>query len=70
MTAGSYGRMAMRSLTRINNAYLMGLHELRGEGFERHGQWIKELRAVTAEEVTRVARQYLQTEKITVAIVR
>ena len=64
------GRMAMRSLTRINNAYLMGLNELRGEGADRFNRWIEELRAVTAANVTRVAQQYLQTQNMTVAIVR
>jgi predicted Zn-dependent peptidase len=63
-------RMAMRRLTRISNAYLMGLYELRGEGSDRHNRWIDELRAVATEEVTRVARHYLQSDNMTVAIVR
>ena len=64
------GRLAMRGLTRINRAYLMGLGELRGEGIDRHDVWISELRSVKSSDVRRVARQYLKTDDMTVAIVR
>ncbi len=64
------GRMAMRSLTRANRAYLMGLGELRGEGVDRHFRWLDDIRAVTSDDVARVAKRYLKSDRMTTAIVR
>ncbi len=64
------GRQAMRTLTRANRAYYMGLAELHGESSDARRKWIAELKEVTAADVERVAPRYLKTEGLTVAIVR
>ncbi|MCX6640863.1 MAG: pitrilysin family protein [bacterium] len=64
------GRLSMRSLTRISQAYQMGLGELSGDQWNRAVCWREELGKVTASEVDRVARLYLKTDGLSVAIVR
>ena len=64
------GRLAMRTLTRINQAYLMGWGEFQGEGSDRHQAWIQELHQVTTDDVNRVARRYLTADGLTTAILR
>ncbi|TKJ40072.1 hypothetical protein CEE37_10060 [candidate division LCP-89 bacterium B3_LCP] len=64
------GRLLLRGLTRVNQAYLMGLGEFHGEGVDRHQNWINELKEVTLEDVKRVAKQYMTTEGWTTAILR
>ncbi|HEX7343131.1 MAG TPA: insulinase family protein, partial [bacterium] len=64
------GRQMLRSLSRINQTYLMGLAEFRGEGAQSYRKWAQEVGQVKADEVIRVAREYLRTEGLTVAIVK
>ena len=48
--------MAMRTLTRVNRAYFIGLSVLRGEKPEHHFDWLVQLGEVTAADVERVFR--------------
>ncbi|MFH1734048.1 MAG: pitrilysin family protein [bacterium] len=64
------GRLAMRGLTRVNRAYMMGLNELRGQPLDQYNQWMDQLRAVTLSDVQRVMKQYLRADNMTVAIVK
>ncbi len=64
------GRQLMRGLSRINQAYQMGLGELRGEGAYRYAAWLQELQQVTAADLARVARQYLTSKALSIAIMR
>jgi len=64
------GRQMLRSLSRINQTYLMGLAEFRGEGAQSYRKWVQDVGTVNAEEVTRVAREYLRTDGLTVAVVK
>ncbi len=64
------GRQMLRSLSRINQTYLMGLAEFRGEGAQSYRKWAEDIGKVTAGEVSRVAKEYLRTEGLTAAIVR
>jgi predicted Zn-dependent peptidase len=64
------GRQAMRTLTRANRAYYMGLAELHGKASDQRQKWIGELQKVTVEDLERVAPLYLKSQGLTVAIVR
>lgn len=64
------GRLLLRGLTRINQAYLMGLGELYGEGVNWNEDRIEELRQVTKEDIKRVVKMYMTEEELTVVIVR
>jgi predicted Zn-dependent peptidase len=66
----SMGRQMMRSLARINQAYMMGMSEMRGKGPEYYDAFNKKLAGVTSGEVNRVAGQYLTDKRMTVAIVK
>ncbi|RJP74477.1 MAG: insulinase family protein [Candidatus Zixiibacteriota bacterium] len=64
------GRQLLRGLSRINQAYQMGLGEFRGEGFDSYRERLEEIRRVTVEDVNRVARQYLNPEGMSLVVVR
>ncbi len=64
------GRLLLRGLSRINQAYQMGLGIFRGEGVHDYHGWILSLQNVSPSEVTRVAREYLKTDGMTIAIVK
>jgi len=64
------GRQMLRSLSRINQAYQMGLGESTGEGSESYRKWVEDLKRVIAADVSRAAKQYLHADGMTVAIVR
>ena len=62
-----WGSSLMRQLSRINQAYYMGVYEYLGVGYDHGGEWIDELQQVTAEDVKRVANEYLSTENYIIA---
>jgi predicted Zn-dependent peptidase len=64
------GRLLLRGLSRINQAYQMGWGLFKGEGVHDYSAWIQNLQNVSPSEVTRVAREYLKTDGMTVAIVK
>jgi len=64
------GRLAMRGLTRVNRAYMMGLDELRGMPLDRYDRWMEQLRGVTLGDVERVMKQYLRDDKMAIAVVK
>jgi predicted Zn-dependent peptidase len=66
----SLGRSMMRSLSRLNQAYQMGVGLLRGKGADYYENWNHSLSAVNAGEVNRVAGKYLTDKRMTVAIVK
>lgn len=64
------GRLLLRGLSRINQAYQMGLGIFKGEGISDYILWVQSLQNVSPTEVTRVAQEYLKTEGMTVAVVK
>ena len=63
------GRMMMRRLPRINQAYYSGFYEF-VEGDHEYGKkFIDQLNTVSTDDLQRVAKQYLQTENYTWVVV-
>jgi zinc protease len=58
----SWGSSLTRNLSRVNQAYYMGVNEFLGVGYDFGSKWIEKLRAVTPDAVQRVAKQYFSTE--------
>ncbi len=66
-TNSLWGSQLMRNLSRINQAYYMGVDEYLGVGYDYGEKWIEQLRKVTAEDVTEVANKYFSTENYVLA---
>jgi zinc protease len=66
---GIWGRMLMYRLSRINQAFWMGVNEFKGLGYDYDEFYIDKIRAVTKEDVRRVAQSYLDTEHYVLAVV-
>jgi zinc protease len=66
---GIWGSMLMYRLSRINQAFWMGVNEFRGLGYDYDEFYIDKIRAVTKEDVTRAAQSYLDTEHYVLAVV-
>ncbi|MGB2697713.1 MAG: pitrilysin family protein [Candidatus Zixiibacteriota bacterium] len=66
---GIWGRMLMYRLSRINQAYWMGVNEFQGLGYDYDEYYIDKIKTVTREDVKRVAQSYLDTENYVLAVV-
>jgi zinc protease len=64
------GAALMRRMTRISLAYEAGLEALRGREPGDERKFIDALRAVTPDDVTRVARSYLDPDRFSQVVVR
>ncbi|MFH1892832.1 MAG: pitrilysin family protein [Candidatus Zixiibacteriota bacterium] len=62
-----WGSSLTRNLSRVNQAYYMGVNEYLGVGYAFSDNWIGDLRTVTADDVQRVAKKYFSTEKYVIA---
>jgi zinc protease len=66
---GIWGGMLFYRLSRINQAYYMGVNEFKGVGYDYDDKYIDTLRKVTADEVKQVAEKYLNTDNYVLAVV-
>lgn len=66
---GIWGNMLFYRLSRINQAYYMGVNEFRGVGYDYDDKYIETLRKVTAEQVKQAAEKYLSTDNYVLAVV-
>jgi predicted Zn-dependent peptidase len=64
------GRLLMRRLTRVNQAYFAGLDQMRGRPPGDNLKFLSALLTVSAEDVRRVVKKYLEPEKLAVVVVR
>ncbi|MFQ5639059.1 MAG: M16 family metallopeptidase [bacterium] len=63
------GRILMRRLPRVNQAYFMGLFEFDGLGYDYYEPYLENLKAVTLADVQRVIGKYLQTKDYVMMVV-
>jgi zinc protease len=66
---GIWGRMLFYRLSRINQAYFMGVNEFRGAGYDYDDKYIESLRKVTIDQVKEVAEKYLSADNYVLAVV-
>jgi zinc protease len=66
---GIWGSMLFYRLSRINQAYYMGVNEFRGVGYDYDDNYIETLRKVTVDQVKQVAEKYLSTDNYVLAVV-
>lgn len=62
-----WGSSLMSRLSRINQAYYMGVYEYLGLGYNYDEVYIDKIRAVTKEQVVEVSKKYFDTENYTIA---
>ena len=63
------GSQNMRLLTSINRASFMGIYAMKGEPLDTDAIWTSKIKAVTPEEVNRVAEKYFHTGDDLVTVV-
>ncbi|MFQ6033054.1 MAG: M16 family metallopeptidase, partial [Candidatus Zixiibacteriota bacterium] len=66
---GIWGRMLFYRLSRISQAYYMGVNEFKGAGYDYDDKYIETLRRVTVDQVKQVAEKYLDTDNYVLAVV-
>jgi zinc protease len=66
---GIWGSMLFYRLSRINQAYYMGMNEFRGVGYDYDDKYVESLRKVTVDQVKQVAEKYLSTDNYVLAVV-
>jgi zinc protease len=64
-----WGSSLTRRLSRINQAYYMGVNEYLGLGYDYEKRYVPQLRATTSEEVKAAAVKYFDTENYVLATV-
>jgi zinc protease len=64
------GQIAMRRMTRISQAYALAFNELLGRDLNFDAQLDAAIALVTADDVRRVARRYLDPDKMVTAVAR
>jgi len=64
---GIWGSYLSANLSRINQAYYMGVYEYLGLGFNYAESRIESIRAVTPERVHKVAQEYFDTKNYVIA---
>ncbi len=62
-----WGSSLTANLSRINQAYYMGVNEYLGLGYNYNDMYIEKIRAVTAEQVVDIAKKYFDTENYVLA---
>jgi zinc protease len=66
---GIWGSMLFYRLSRINQAYYMGINEFKGVGYDYDDKYIESLRKVTVDQVKQAAEKYLNTDNYVLAVV-
>jgi predicted Zn-dependent peptidase len=66
---GIWGSMLFYRLSRINQAYYMGVNEFKGAGYDYDDKYIESLRKVTIDQVKQAAEKYLDTDNYVLAVV-
>jgi len=64
-----WGNLLFYRLSRINQAYYMGVNEFLGAGYDYDEKHLEKIRAVTKEMVKEVAQKYLDTKNYVLAVV-
>jgi zinc protease len=64
-----WGNLLFYRLSRINQAYYMGVNEFLGAGYDYDEKHLGKIRAVTKEQVKDVAQKYLDTKNYVLAVV-
>ncbi|MDH4222341.1 MAG: insulinase family protein [candidate division Zixibacteria bacterium] len=64
-----WGDQLFYRLSRINQAYYMGVNEFLGVGYDYDPIYMEKIRAVTKEKVKEVAKKYLDTQNYVLAVV-
>lgn len=64
-----WGSSLMRELSRVNQAFYMGVNEYLGLGYDRGDDIARQIRAVRPSDVQRVARQYFDPDNYVLATV-
>jgi len=64
-----WGDMLMYRLSRINQAYWMGVNEFKGVGYDYDDKYLEKLKGVTKEDVKKIAEKYLDTKNYLLAVV-
>lgn len=64
-----WGSSLMTQLSRVNQAYYMGVNEFLGLGYDQGDQIDRQIRAVRPSDVQRVARQYFDPDNYVLATV-
>ncbi len=64
---GIWGSYLTANLSRINQAYYMGVYEYLGLGYHYGNQYIKDIREVTPEQVSAAAEKYFDTKNYVIA---
>ena len=64
-----WGNLLFYRLSRINQAYYMGVNEFLGLGYDYDQSYLEKIRAVTKEKINEVAQRYLDTENYVLATV-
>lgn len=64
---GIWGSFLTANLSRINQAYYMGVYEYLGLGYNYGEQYIKDIRAVTPDQVRETAEKYFDTKNYVIA---
>ncbi|HVP36530.1 MAG TPA: pitrilysin family protein [Terriglobales bacterium] len=64
-----WGNLLFYRLSRINQAYYMGVNEFLGAGYDYDEKHLEKIRAITKEQVKDVAQKYLDTKNYVLAVV-
>ena len=64
---GIWGSYLTANLSRINQAYYMGVYEYLGLGYHYGDQYIKDIRTVTSAQVSEAAEKYFDTKNYVIA---
>jgi zinc protease len=64
-----WGNLLFYRLSRINQAYYMGVNEFLGPGYDYDEKYIEKIRSVPIEKVQEVAQKYLDTKNYVLAVV-
>jgi predicted Zn-dependent peptidase len=64
-----WGNLLFYRLSRINQAYYMGVNEFLGLGYDYDENYLEKIRGITKEKVQEVAQKYLDTKNYVLAVV-
>jgi len=65
---GIWGSMLMYRLSRISQAYYMGVNEFKGVGYDYDKTYVENLKKVTVNQVKQAAEKYLNTDNYVLAV--
>jgi predicted Zn-dependent peptidase len=64
-----WGNLLFYRLSRINQAYYMGVNEFLGLGYDYDENYLEKIRSITKEKVQEVVQKYLDTKNYVLAVV-